>query len=95
MGGYKTLDILDIPVQMISLCNADGTISPIRFRFEDGEDFIHTVSITKIVSSKEVQYVGIEAFIYVCRAVLHGEEKQFELKYTVRSHKWVLFRIIY
>lgn len=89
------MDELNIPVQMISVCNVDGTIRPIRFRFEDREHLIQTVGITKILSSQEIKYVGIEAFVFVCCSVIDGQEKQFELKYTVRTHQWALFRILY
>lgn len=84
----------NIPVQMISVCDCDGRLRPIRFRFDDGEYGVRTVSIQKVLSAKEIQYVGIEAFAFVCSAALEGSEKQFELKYTVRTHKWVLSNII-
>lgn len=52
---------------------------------------MQTVSIQEVVSEKEIQYVGIEAFAYVCRACVEDAKKLFELRYTVRTHKWVLF----
>ena len=67
----------------------------LRFRLEDAAHRLHTVSVKQVVSVKEVQYVGIEALIYLCRADFGGRERLFELRYTVRSHRWVLLRMVY
>ncbi len=85
----------NLPVQMICCCNADGELQPLRFRFEDSGHALHTVHICDILDIRRVEYVGIEAFVYLCRAVLDGTEKLYELKYTIHSHKWVIFRELY
>ncbi len=85
----------NLPVQVLASCGADGQIAPLRFRFEDGAHQLHTVHITEIVDSRRVEYVGIETFVYLCRALLDGAEKLYELRYTVRTHRWTLFREVY
>lgn len=82
-------------IEMISVCGSDGSLKPLRFRFEDEEHRLQVVQITEVISCKEICYVGIEAFVYVCRAEFGGREHLFEVKYTVRTHKWVLFRMLY
>ncbi len=89
------MDTRNLQVEMISVCATDGRIRPLRFRFEDAEHCLQTVHVTQIVCDKEICYVGIEAFQFVCKGLMNGVEKLFELRYTVRSHKWVLFREIY
>lgn len=89
------MDVLNIQVEMISLCSTDGKLRPLRFRFEDESHCLQTVPVTEILCDKEICYVGIEAFQFVCKGILGGREKMFELRYTVRSHKWILFREIY
>lgn len=88
------MDALNLQIEMISLCSTDGRLRPLRFRFEDEAHHLQTVCITEIVCDKQISYVGIEAFQFVCRGTLGGREKMFELRYTVRSHKWILFREI-
>lgn len=80
------------PVDVISLCSANGDIRPLRFRMEDGEHRLLRVDIDEVVSSKQVQYVGIEAHIFLCKAMVEGKQWLFELKYTIRSHSWCFFR---
>ena len=83
------------PVDVISICSASGDIRPLRFRMEDEEHRLLRIDIDEIVSSRPIQYVGIEALIFLCRATVRGKETLFELRYTVRSHSWCLLRKVY
>ena len=80
------------PIDVISICSADGQIHPLRFRIEDDAHQLRRVDIDEVISVKEVQYVGIEAFIFLCRATVETNRWLVELKYTVRTHTWCLMR---
>ena len=83
------------PVDVISVCNADGSIKPLRLRMEDEDHQLLRIDIEEVISSKEIQYVGIEAHVFLCRATVWGKESVFELKYTIRSHNWCFLRKVY
>ncbi|MBO5868515.1 MAG: hypothetical protein J6Q54_06390 [Oscillospiraceae bacterium] len=83
------------PVDVIALYSANGDIRPLRFRMEDEEHQLLRVDIDEIVSSREIQYVGIEARIFLCYATVQGKRWLFELRYTIRSHSWCLLRKVY
>lgn len=83
------------PVDVISVCSAGGDIRPLRLRIEQEDHSLIRVDITEIISSRQIPYVGVEAQIFLCRAVVDGVQWLFELKYTIRSHCWSLFRRIY
>ena len=83
------------PVDVISVCNADGSIKPLRLRMEDEDHQLLRIDIDEVISSKEIQYVGIEAHVFLCRATVRGKESVFELKYTIRSHNWCFMRKVY
>ena len=83
------------PVDVICVYSANGDIRPLRFRMEDEDHQLLRVDIDEIISCREVQYVGIEAHIFLCRATVQGKETLFELKYTIRSHNWCLLRKVY
>ena len=82
-------------VDMICVCGIDGAVRPLRFRFEDELQQMQVVDVTEVVSCVEIPYVGVEAFVYVCRTYDGAREHLIEIKYTVRTHKWVLRRMIY
>ena len=84
-----------IPVDVISMCSANGDILPLRFRMEDEYHQLLRIDIEEIISSKEIQYAGIEAHVFLCRAKVNGKQWLFELKYTIRSHNWCLQRKVY
>lgn len=82
------------PIDVICVCSADGEIRPLRFRMEDEEHRLRRIDIDEVISTRKIQYVGIEANVYLCRATVEGEQWLLELKYTIRSHSWCLFRRI-
>ena len=80
------------PVDVISMCSAGGEIRPLRFRMEDEDHQLIRIDVEEIVSCKKIQYVGIEAQLFLCWATVRGKRTLFELRYTIRTHRWCLMR---
>ena len=53
------------------------------------------IDIEEVISVKEIQYVGIEAHVFLCRATVGQREWVFELRYTIRTHSWCFLRKVY
>jgi len=83
------------PVDVISVCNADGEIRPLRLRLEKESQEPVRIDIEDVLKVTEIPHVGVEANVFLCRARPHGREMLFELKYTFRSHSWCLLRRVY
>ena len=83
------------PVDVISVCSTDGRIRPLRLRMEDDVQQLFRVDIDEIISIKEIKYVGIEAFIFLCSATVRQHRWLFELKYSIRTHTWCVVRKLY
>ena len=83
------------PVDVISVCTASGELRPLRLRLEDENHQLLRIDIDEVVSMKPVQFVGIEAQIFLCRATVAGKKWLFELKYTIRTHTWCFVRRVY
>ena len=83
------------PVDVISICSADGEIRPLRLRIETEEHNLLRVDIDEVVSMKPIQFVGIEAQVFLCRATVFGKQWLFELKYTIRTHNWCFVRRVH
>lgn len=86
---------MNVQIEMICVCAADGKLTPLRFRLEDETHCLQTVSIAQVLVSKPIQYAGIDAIQYLCKASIDGKERLFELRYTVKTHRWSLFRVVY
>lgn len=89
------MELCPSPVDVISVCSAAGDIRPLRLRMEDERHQLLRIDIEEIVSVKDIQYVGIEAKIFLCRATVGERKRLFELKYTIRTHTWCLMRRVY
>lgn len=83
------------PVDVISVCNADGSIQPLRLRLGDGERGYFRMDITQVLDTKEIEYVGIESKWFLCRGRVENREHLFELKYYYRTHIWSIVRMIH
>ncbi len=83
------------PVDVICVCSASGEIRPLRLRMEDGDRRLLRIDIDEVLSVKQVQYVGIEAVLFLCKAAVEDRTWLFELKYTIRTHTWCFMRKVY
>ena len=89
------MELKNCPVDVIAVCTAGGDIRPLRVRLEDEQHQLMRIDIDEVVSTKEIQYVGIEAVVYLCRATVEDRKWLFELKYTIRTHTWCWLRKVY
>ena len=83
------------PVDVIAMHSANGDIRPLRFRMENEKHLLVRIDIDEVISCREIQYVGIEARIFLCYATVEDRQWLFELRYTIRSHSWCLLRKVY
>lgn len=83
------------PVDVISLSSADGRLRPLRMQIPQADQSFLRVDIDEIVKISEVEYVGMEATVFLCRATVGQKRHVFELKYAMRSRTWYLQRRIY
>ena len=86
---------MSVQIEMICVCGADGKLTPLRFRMEDEENCLRTVAITQVLVSKPIQYAGIDAIQYLCKVLFDATEHLFELRYTLKTHRWSIFRVVY
>ncbi|MBR2784096.1 MAG: hypothetical protein IKD93_07900 [Firmicutes bacterium] len=80
----------NVPIEMISFCRGDGRLQPLRFRLADGT----VVRVSRVDETRKLEAAGVTALLYFCRAVVDGREQHFQLRYLVKTHRWVLFRLV-
>lgn len=81
---------MELPIDMVCVCSADGGITPLRFRIFRAEQLPQTAAVTQVISSKPICYVGMECIEYLCNARLGEHEQPFLLRYALRTHSWFL-----
>ena len=78
------------PVDVISVCSAEGEIRPLRLQLPDERQELYRMDIEEILSKKEIPYIGAEATVYLCRGRAWNRRWLIELKYSMRMHTWYL-----
>ncbi len=86
------MNALNRPVEMIAVCSPEGNLFPARFRLRDEGGELITVKIRSVRDTEVIPYMGVETMRFLCTAVIGGRERVFELRYSVRDHRWVLWR---
>ena len=80
------------PVDVISVCSAEGEIRPLRLQLPDERQELYRMDIEEILSKKEIPYIGAEATVYLCRGRAWNRRWLIELKYSMRGHTWYLMK---
>ncbi len=83
------------PADVISLCEADGQLKPLRIRYLDEDQQYQKIDIEQILRRDVIRFTGAEAEQFLCRATVEGIPRLFWLKYFLRSHSWCITEKIY
>ncbi|WP_352401026.1 hypothetical protein [Anaerotignum sp.] len=79
-------------IDMISWTSKDGSVTPVRFRFEDnGETLV--VKVGRIIQTDKTKFGGSSTLSFLCSSVISNTEKIYELTCNCDSQKWLLKKI--
>ena len=84
----------NIPIQMMSLTDCDGRLTPLWFRLETEEHEVRLCRIEEVVSRDEKKYVGVREKQFVCKIRLGNVSKTLEMRYSVETQKWRIFQFL-
>ena len=77
-------------VDVISVCDAEGEILPLRLQMIDEVGQLLRIHIQQAKLMERIDHVGVEAVVFQCWAKVYERDICFRLKYTYRSHVWHL-----
>ncbi len=87
------MKVIAKPIEMIAWFEEDGTPNPVRFKIvkEDGSNSV--IKIDRVICKDKEKLAGNEMIIFRCQSIINGLERLFEIKYELRTCKWILFKI--
>ena len=85
---------LQIPIQMMSITDRNGRLTPIWFRFETEDHFIEKIYIEKTISRDESNKVGIREKRFICSAIFGETRRLLEIRYRIESQQWRIFQFL-
>lgn len=84
----------NIPIQMMSLTDRDGKMTPLWFRLETEDHEVRLYRIEQVVSRDEKKYVGVREKQFVCKIRLGNVSRTLEMRYSVETQKWRIFQFL-
>lgn len=95
MASYMGDDIVvNIPVQMASITDRDGKITPLWFRFENEEHVIEKIEIEQVLSRESPSIIGIHDKKFICSAIFGDMRHVVEIRYNIETQKWKIFKFL-
>lgn len=85
--------IIAKPIEVISYTDDKGDMKPLRFRMQTEDDSVKVVKIDKIIIKELEKLAGNPMLVFRCQSLINNVQKQFEIKYELRTCKWILFKI--
>lgn len=85
---------INIPIQMMSLTDRDGKMTPLWFRLETEDHEVRLCRIDQVISRDEKKYVGVREKQFICKIRLGNVCKTLEMRYSVETQKWRIFQFL-
>lgn len=85
---------VNLPIQMMSLADRDGRMTPQWFRLETDNHEIKKYRVTQVVSRGEKKYVGVREKQFICRIEMGDICKTLEMRYSVETQRWRIFQFL-
>ena len=78
-----------MPVAVICVYEADGTVTPMRFKYQEKDESKVTVNIDSISSRKNIR----GGYSFACLATNYGRQQQVILNFYIDLHLWVMLKM--
>lgn len=86
------MKILAIPIEMIAWFNEGGLPTPLKFKINSETPPV-VVKVDKVISKVIEKFAGNNMYLYRCQSVINNLERVYELKYELKTCKWILFKM--
>ena len=91
--GGSNLKVVEKQIEVISMTDIKGNITPLRLRIEQQDESIQVIKIDRIIDRATEKLAGNNKLVFTCRSLINDTERLFEIKYEIATCKWVLFKI--
>jgi len=87
------MQVLAKPISVVAWYEENGMPHPVRFKIKAEDESEMVMKIGKVMFKDKEKIAGNEMLIFKCRSVIDGIQKIFEIKYELRTCKWILFKM--
>ena len=87
------MKIVAKPIDVMGKFNKEGILTPIKFKITGEDEGEVTIKVDRVLTRELEKLAGNKMFVYKCQSTINGIEKVYELKYSLETCKWMLFKI--
>lgn len=87
------MKVLATPVDMVCWFEKTGTPHPVRFKIINEDESEAVIKIDKVITLDKERLAGNDMLVFKCQSVVNNIHRVFELKYELRTCKWILFKM--
>lgn len=86
------MKVIAKPIEMVAWFDSYGVIHPIRFKICE-DDHASVIKISKIITRSKERTCGNDTIVFTCSGIIENFEKTFEVKYEIKTLRWILFKL--
>lgn len=79
-----------IDIACKSWATSEGKITPLMFKYEDGDGIIRTIGEIQVYTSDGKYYCGRPSIEFICSVVVDGMKREVKLIFFPDSCKWCM-----
>lgn len=87
------MKIVALPIEVVSYTDNKGEVRPLRIRVQTEEHSVKVIKIDKIISKEKEKLAGNLMLVFRCQSKINNLMKVFEIKYDLKTCKWILYKI--
>lgn len=87
------MKVLAMPIDMVCWFEKTGIPHPVRFKVAREDESEIIIKVDKVITVDKERMAGNDMLIFRCQSVINNTNKAFELKYELRTCKWILYKM--
>jgi hypothetical protein len=87
------MKILAVAVDMVCWFEKTGIPHPVRFKIAADDETEAVIKVDRVLTLDKERLAGNDMLIFKCQSVIGGIQKVFELKYELKTCKWILWKM--
>jgi hypothetical protein len=81
------------PIEVVCWTDISGNINPVRFKITNEDESNSVVKIDRVICVDKERLAGNDMLVFKCQSVINKTERLYEIKYELRTCKFILFKI--
>ncbi|MEQ8156129.1 MAG: hypothetical protein ABRQ25_14785 [Clostridiaceae bacterium] len=87
------MKIIAKQIEMIAWFKNDGTPKPLRFRMKNEDDTFSVIKVDRVIYNETEKLAGNPMILFMCQSLVNNIDVVYELKYEIKTCKWMLYKI--